>query len=364
MLCRALANFFNRRDNMTEKELEREKKQKLMREKPRVFEKMLKIEERHKNGIATPIIDIAYDYACNLKCRHCTASRFEKKERKITPADLRRISDEAHALGFCQFCISGGEPLIFKDLDEVISALQPDKFHLTMSTNGYFLTKEIAKHLKEIGLDKVKISLDDFDEKRHNENRNSEGAYQKAIGAMFNAKKTGLNVVIQTVVTRQNCQTGQLIEMAKFAQNNGFTIDVLIARATGAWEGKHEVLVNAQDAEFLRKAHEQYPVLHRDTFPSYGIDKGCGCVHSTLHITPYGDVLPCVYIHIAIGNIFDESLADIIKRGQSIKHFNKYNRLCLSGEDRNFINKYMVKFYGKPLPIHWSEAFSEDDFIK
>ena len=138
----------------------------------------------------------------------------------------------------------------------------------------------------------------------------------------------------------------------------------MIARATGAWEGKQEVLINEDDAEFLRRAHEQYPVLHRDTFPSYGMDKGCGCVDSTLHITPYGDVLPCVFIHISLGNIFEESLADIIARGQKIKWFRNYSRLCLSGENRYFIEQYMSKFYGKPLPIHWSEAFCEDDLIK
>lgn len=349
---------------MKEKELEQLKREKLRREKPFVLEKILKIEERYKQGIATPIIDIAYNYACNLKCDHCTASRFEKRGKKLTPQDLYRISDEAHNLGLCQFCLSGGEPLIFKDLDDVILALQPDKFHLTMSTNGHFLTPEIAIHLKTMGLDKIKISLDDFDEKQHDTNRNSEGAYRKAINAMMNAREAGLSVVIQTVVSRQNCQTGRLIQMAEFAQKNDFTVDVLIARATGAWEGKHEVLINEEDAEFIRKAHDQYPVLHRDTFPSYGMDKGCGCVDSTLHITQYGDVLPCVYIHISIGNIFQETLADIIKRGQSIKHFKEHSRLCLSGEDRNFIEKYMAKFYGKPLPLHWSEAFGEDDFVQ
>ena len=68
---------------MTDKELEQAKRAKLMREKPQVFEKVLKIEERYKQGIATPIIDIAYSYACNLKCQHCTASRFEKKGAEI-----------------------------------------------------------------------------------------------------------------------------------------------------------------------------------------------------------------------------------------------------------------------------------------
>lgn len=349
---------------MQEKEIENAKRAKLRREKPAVYDKVIKIAERHQKGIATPIIDIAYNYGCNLKCRHCTASRFTKKDRSLTPADLRKLSDEADALGLCQFCISGGEPLIFKDLDEVIAALQPDKFHLAMSTNGHFMTPEMAKRLKAAGLDKVKISLDDFDEKKHDENRKSGGAYQKAISAMLNAKAAGLSVVIQTVITHQNCRTDRLYRMAEFAQQNDFTVDMLIARATGAWEGKHEVLIDEADAEFLRKAHERYPVLHRDTFPSFGIDKGCGCVDSTLHVTQYGDVTPCVYIPIAIGNIFSESLAGIIKRGQSIKCFKKYSALCLSGEDRGFIDKYMSKSYGKPLPIPWQDAFGAEDIEK
>jgi len=348
---------------MQEKEIENAKRAKLRREKPDVYEKVIKIGERHQQGIATPIIDIAYSHACNLKCQHCSAARFQKKARKLTPDDLKKLSDEADALGLCQFNISGGEPLIFKDLDEVIAALQPDKFHLSMSTNGHFMTPKLARHLKEIGLDKVKISMDDFDEKLHDANRNNPGAYKKAVDAMLNAQNAELSVVVQTVVTHQNCSTDRTLQMANFAQKNGFSLDVMVARAIGAWEGKHEVLITPEDAEFLRKAHEEYPALHRDTFPSYGMNKGCGCVHSTLHLTPYGDVLPCVFIHISIGNIFEESLADIIKRGQSIKYFKRFNRLCLSGEDREFIQNYMAKFYGKPLPLHWIEAFGKDDFV-
>jgi len=350
---------------MKEQELEQAKRAKLRRDKPHVFEKIAKIEERYRQGIATPIIDIAYSYACNLRCEHCTASGFQRRgARKLTPDDLRRISDEADALGLCQFCISGGEPLVFKDLDEVIHALQPDRFHLAMSTNGHFMTPEMARHLKAIGLDKVKISLDDFDEAEHDANRRDEGAYKKAIDAMAHAKDAGLSVVIQTVVTHQNCQTPRIEQMARFAEEREFTVDVLIARATGAWEGKHEVLIDEADAEFLRRAHDEHPVLHRDTYPSYGMDKGCGAVDSTLHITQFGDVLPCVFIHIALGNIFEESLGDIIKRGQSIRSFREHNPLCLSGEDRGFIDKYMTRFYGKPLPIHWSEAFGADDFVE
>ncbi len=352
---------------MTLKQIEETKRAKLKKEKPLVFEKIMKIGERHSQGIATPIIDIAYSYICNLSCSHCTAWRGRwmrpKGARVLTPQDLRRMSDEAHSLGLAQFCISGGEPTVFKDLDDVILALQPDKFHLTMSTHGHFLTKEKARHYKDLGLDKVKISLDDFDPKAHDANRHSDGAYGKAITAMSNAKDAGLGVVVQTCVTHQNCQTGQIIDMAKFAQENDYTVDILAARPTGSWEGRYDVLITPEDEEYLFKAHQEYPVLHRDVWPAYGLDKGCGAVHSTLHVTQYGDIMPCVYIHIGIGNIFTGTLAEAIDLGQNIKWFKNYSRLCLSSEDRHFIKNYMAKAYGKELPIHWSEAFGEDDFV-
>lgn len=349
---------------MNQKLTEAEKRERLKREKPLVFEKILKLQERFNAGIPSPVIDICYNRACNLRCKHCFTTRFEHKDRSLTPADLRKLSDEAHQLGLCQFVLSGGEPLILKNLHDVIAALQPDKFHLSMSTNGFFLTKEVSGQLKSWGLDKVKISLDDFDETEHDANRDSSGAYRKAMEALFNARDAGLSVVIQTCITHQNCQTERTMQMAQFAQDNGFVVDVMIAHAVGEWEGNHDMLIDEQDAAYLREVHQQIPVLHRDTFPTYGIDRGCGCVKSNLHLTQYGDILPCGFIHISLGSIFEEKLGDILNRGMHIKHFGEYNPLCLSGEDRHFINRYMSQFYGKPLPIHWSEVFGEEDFIK
>jgi MoaA/NifB/PqqE/SkfB family radical SAM enzyme len=347
---------------MNQSEIDR--REKLRREKPLVVAKMLKLEERFAAGVPTPVVDICYDRACNLHCRHCFTARFEKKARSLTPADLKKFSDEAHELGLCQLVLSGGEPLVLKDLRDVIAALQPDKFHLSMSSNGFFLTKEMAKNLKSWGLDKVKISVDDFDEAAHDANRNRKGAFRKAMDALFNAKEAGLNVVMQSLITHQNCRTERTVDLAKFAQENGFVVDVMIAHAVGEWEAKHEMLIDEQDAAFMRKVNEQYPALHRDTFPTYGINRGCGCVRSNLHLTQYGDILPCGFMHISLGSIFEEELGDILQRGVSIRHFREYNPLCLSGEDNAFIKKYMTKFYGRPLPVHWSEIFGDEDFVQ
>ncbi|MBU2703217.1 MoaA/NifB/PqqE/SkfB family radical SAM enzyme [Sporomusaceae bacterium BoRhaA] len=349
--------------NVNRKKIEQERREKLRIEKPLVYEKVLKINDKYLNGESVAMLDISYDYICNFKCEHCCNNSFQVKDRSLTIDDLRNISEQADQLGLFQFTLTGGEPLLFKDLDNIIQALNPEKFHISVNTNGYLLTYNMAKHLKEIGVDKVKISIDSFRKDKHNQIRHNSQAYTHAFEALFNAQKAGLHVVAQHVATRQNTQTQDTVELAKFAQKNDFALDVLIAKALGQWEGNHDVLINEEDAAFLRELHKEYPVVWRDVFPAYGLEKGCISVNSILGITKYGDVLPCPFIHIGIGNIFEESLKDIIDRGLRIKHFKEFRTKCLSGEDRCFIDTYMTKFYGKPLPIHWSEAFSDEDFI-
>ena len=153
--------------------------------------------------------------------------------------------------------------------------------------------------------------------------------------------------------------------MAKFAQENDFSVDILVARPTGAWEGRYDMLVTKEDAEYLWNAHQEYPVLHRDVWPAYGLNKGCGAVHSTLHITQFGDIMPCVYIHIAIGNVFTETLADAVERGQSIKWFkNLQSRYAFREKIAISLNTTWRRRTGKQLPIPWTEAFTDEDFIQ
>ena len=346
----------------TRKPLENERRGKLRKEKPLVYDKIMKYDEKMARGECTAIIDFCYDYKCNLKCAHCSNSEFIRKDRALRINDLNDIAQQADALGLAQFNINGGEPLCFDDLDEIIIALNPSRFHIAMSSNGLLLTKEKARHLKEIGLDKIRISLDSIEEHIHNKSRNQKGVYSKAIAALFYAKEAGLQVGINTIISHQNCGTEATEKLAKFANDNGFNLDIFIARAIGRWEGKEDVLIDDEDAKYLIELRNKYPVVHRDVFPTYNQNRGCGTVKHVLHLTKYGDILPCTFIHISIGNIFEEPLKDIINRGLKIKYFNEYNPKCLSGEDRGFIEKFMTKFYGKPLPVPYSEVFTEDDF--
>lgn len=347
------------------KPIENSRRTKLKLEKPFVYEKIMKYDQIMANGGSIAIVDICYDYVCNMNCAHCCNMRFAKKEKEINIQDLKNFSNQADAMGLAQVNLSGGEPLMFKNLDEIIRGIDPAKFHISISTNGLLLDEKNAKHLKNIGVDKVKISVDSLDKEVYSLTRHHDKAYYKAIEALFIAKEAGLQVSVQTVISHQTARTKATDNLAKFCQENGFNFDIMIAKAIGRWEGKEDVLIDKEDAAHLIELRKKYSLVQRDVFPSYGgTVEGCVAVQKTLHLTKYGDILPCGFIHISIGNIFQEPLRDIIERGFKIKYFSKRHPFCLSGEDRGFIKKYMSKFYGKALPIHWSEAFSEEDFIK
>lgn len=346
-----------------QKRTEHDKREKLRKIKPKVVAKFEKYEELHARGQYTPIIEFTYDYRCNMSCPHCSNLCFSPKERSLTPEVIGRVADEADAMGLAQMGISGGEPLLFPDLEDVVRAIGPDRFHLFISTNGALLSADKAKWLKSIGIDKVKISLDCIDE--DGPSFHDKGQTSAALRALKNAAMADLQPVAQTVFTHQNCRTAETERMAAYCQENDIQVDIMLGKAIGRWEGHEEILVDGSDLQYIRKLHEKYPVLHLDTFPTYEEKRGsCGAVKKILEVTKYGDVMPCVFIHIAIGNVFDDTLAEIMERGLSIRHFREESPICLSGVDRRFIKDHMSKFYGKKLPISYKDAFSEEDFVK
>ena len=77
-----------------------------------------------------------------------------------------------------------------------------------------------------------------------------------------------------------------------------------------------------------------------------------------------GDVLVCPYVHIKIGNIYENSLKEISEEGFRYKPFHDNSQLCLAGEDRDFVKKYLTN-YGTSIfkPELASDIFSQEDMV-
>jgi len=343
-----------------------EKRNKLKEEKPYVYEKIMNYAEKVKKGESIAIIQFQYDYTCNFKCDHCSVKRFQGKKqgRCFTLDDVKEFSRQADEMGLAQIVITGGEPLVFSDFDDLVRAIDPQKFYIISDTNGWFLDEERAEHLKSIGVDKIQLSIDSLSAKDHDKFRKRAGSQERALRAIDAAKRAGLNIIIQTVVSKQRVRSQEFIDFLEFAKKKDVGVFVTYAKPVGSWEGNFDVLVDRADMDYMRGLEKKYNVFTHLT-PAYGLDLGCIAVKRMISVTKYGDVMPCPYIHTSLGNIFKEPLKDIVARGMKNKYFGKYVDTCLIAEDREFIKKYVAgRIYGKELPVPYSEVFTIEDFIE
>jgi MoaA/NifB/PqqE/SkfB family radical SAM enzyme len=345
---------------------ETDKRNQLKNEKPYVYEKIMKYDDKIKRGESVAILQFQYDYTCNFNCDHCciTKLRRPRGERKYTIDDVKELSRQADEMGLAHIVITGGEPLVFPDFDAIVKAIDPQKFYITSDTNGWFLDEERAKHLKSIGVDKIQLSLDSLSAEEHDSFRKHPSAHSHALKAIDAAKKAGLAFIVQTVATKQRLHSEEFIDFLKFLNDKGVSVFVTFAKPVGAWEGNFDAMINREDLEYIKELEKTYNVFTHLT-PSYGLDLGCIAVKRMVSITMYGDVMPCPYLHVSLGNVFKEPLKEIIERGLNIKYFGQYYDSCYMAADRKFVDKYVVnKIYGKPLPVPYKEVFTDEDMIK
>lgn len=347
-------------NHLTEKESAR--RNYLKEKKPYVYEKIQKFEEKYKSGESIAMIQLQYNYACNFKCQHCSIERFQNhKKRSLTPADVKELARQADELGLARFVITGGEPLIIKEFDELVAAIDPQKFYINCDTNGWFLDKERAQHLKDIGVDRMSLSIDSLDPEGHDNFRRAKGSHARTLRAIDACQEVGLDIYVQTVVTKQRLHSEEFIEFIKFFNAKNVGVFVSFAKPVGAWEGHYEGLIEHEDLAFMRSLEKQYNVYTHLT-PGYGLEMGCIAVKGMFSVTQYGDVLPCPYMHISIGNIFEKTLKEIIENGLKIKYFGEHVDTCPIAEDKHFIKKYIEgKVYNKPVPVKSTEVFTEED---
>ena len=136
---------------------------------------------------------------CNLKCVHCYAnadgvSEFEKASSFI---------DDLSSIKIPVLLISGGEPLMHKNIYEILEYAKSRGIQVALSTNGTLIDEEVAGRLKEIGVDYVGVSLDGMKE-THDFFRGVKGAFEKAVEGLLNARDAGILTGVRFTLTKYN----------------------------------------------------------------------------------------------------------------------------------------------------------------
>jgi MoaA/NifB/PqqE/SkfB family radical SAM enzyme len=346
----------------------------LKQTKPRVAAKLALIAEMEARGEISPIIRLEKSYLCNFQCTHCSAEYYMDRHldkvlkvvdtrRKMDMDDVRRLSREADELGLARFVITGGEPLVMKDFDAVVAAIDPDLHYIVTDTNGWFLDAEQARHLKAIGVDKVQLSLDSYIEQDHDTFRNKPGSYKRVMRAIDASLDAGLNLILATVLVKGRARTQEFRDLCQFVENRGIGLYVSYAKPSGACSDHPELVIDKDDADAVRALEKEFSVFTHMT-PSYGSFKGCITVKGIITVTSTMEVTPCPYIDFSIGNLRETPLKEVLARGMRNPWLGPYRPDCLIGEDPKFIAIHAEKTHGVSfLPVPWGKGFSEADSV-
>jgi len=344
-------------------------------EKPEVVKKLRDFHRylRDNDGkIGTKLrgIDINLNNACNFKCEHCftQAPSGKNVKEKLDVETIRRLANEAHELGIFEFDLQGGELLLDKPyLYEIIEAIKPERFYLYITTNGYYLDKDTAKKFAELGVSRVSVSIDSMQSQEHDDFRGHKDAWQKAIDGLKYVQEVGMEPYLNITVGHYNAFSDDIEELCKYSKEQGYTTLVNVAVPSGNWHSMESIMCDEKDTAHIIELRKKYKNILRNLWNpfdrKYEAVMGCNTVNRT-YITPIGDVLACPYVHIKIGNIFQQSLKEITQYGHSIKHFREHNSLCMAGEDKKFVNKYLkTAGIGVFKPLDAKTIFKEEDYV-
>lgn len=314
-------------------------------------------------GKAPRIIDLSYDNVCNFKCEHCFTKAPEGiNTLKHMPMEMiTKLADEADALGFYEFDLQGGELLVQPEmLFDLINAVGAERFYIYLTTNGYFLDKEMAHRLALAGIDRVSVSIDSLNPEEHDSFRGKKGAFERAINALKYVKEEGIDPFMNITVGHYNAFSEELEEQLAYSLEHGFYTILNAAVPAGCWKGNYDIMLTEEDTRHLEGLRKKYPNLVRDLWNPFDREqkKVLGCnAGNILYITPWGDVLPCPFIHIKLGNLYEESLEKILEYTFSIEEFSSHSEKCLAGEDKEFVNKYMSGDISTQNPAKAREIF-------
>jgi MoaA/NifB/PqqE/SkfB family radical SAM enzyme len=229
-------------------------------------------------------------------------------------------------LGATNITFTGGEPLLRKDLEEMVALAARHHATALVFTNALALDERRAISLKEAGLTAVFISLDSPDPEEHDHCRGKAGSFQAVKEGVQHALRAGLAVCLSTYATNESVHDRKLSKLAAIASEWGVhEISVFDVIPTGKLLQSEELLLTPESHKAIRKEAKElnrcYDFHPRIITQSWTNSKsgmailiGCLAGHLQFHITPDGEFTPCDFTPLSFGNVRSESVGELWRK--------------------------------------------------
>ena len=263
---------------------------------------------------------------CNMHCKHCYRDSGVKAKEELNTEEGKLLLDEIAKAGFKIMIFSGGEPLMRSDIYELVEYASKIGLRPVLGSNGTLITLEAARRLKNAGVMGVGISLDSLEPKKHDEFRNYTDGWNRATAGMKNCKEAKLPFQIHTTV--MNWNKDEILDITDFAVLMGAVAHhIFFMVPTGRGTNiENEVLSKEQYEKTLKDImlkQKKIPIELKPTCaPQFmriakenGVKtrfrRGCLAGISYCIISPKGNVQPCAYLNLPIGNVREDPFSEI-----------------------------------------------------
>jgi radical SAM protein with 4Fe4S-binding SPASM domain len=298
---------------------------------------------------------------CNLFCAHCylsaapgagAAGELSTDECRRVMADIARVNPSAFLI------LTGGEPLLRRDIFELAARGRDHGFTVVLGTNGVLLREREARQLREHGVQGASLSLDSTDPVRHDRFRHLPGAWRGAVRATEALRAEGLDFSLHMSVTDWNAdEIPAMIDLARDLGARVLNFFFLVRTGRGAAltdidaARYEEILTHLARVQGVGDAAAPPSVFERREDP-WSVPTGrcggllirakcaphfrrilweldprspllanyahgsCPAGKSYCRITPDGDVTPCPYLPVSAGNVRDVGFGALWERGR------------------------------------------------
>ncbi|MEM4502292.1 MAG: radical SAM protein [Ignisphaera sp.] len=300
---------------------------------------------------------------CNLRCIHCYQRAGRNTDDELTLSEKLALVEHLDAAGVAAVALSGGEPTLHPDYLTIVKALAQRGIYVAIATNGWrYADIDELKKAAEAGLRYVEVSIDSAYQSKHDRFRGFEGSWNRAVKALENAVKLGISSAMAVTITKLNIN--EVDEILDLAQNIGVN-RVIFFNYIPVGRGKEASNLDLNPIEredFMKKIYREMKKRKIEiyiTAPQYArvvlqisggkeiapthyairgdiVTKslaefigGCGAGRIYAAIQPNGDVSPCVFMPIALGNIKYISFERIWRTNKLLKMLRNRENLGL-----------------------------------
>ena len=210
---------------------------------------------------------------CNFRCVYCMPKeifgpdhQFLHRDQILTFEEITRLARLFSAHGVRKVRLTGGEPLVRRDLPVLVRMLAeiPD-LDLTLTTNGSLLAR-LAPALKEAGLKRVTVSLDSLDDETFQRMNDVDFPVAKVVEGMDEAASVGLGPIKVNMVVKRGLNESSILPMARFFRQKGYILRFIEYMDVGHSNGwRMDDVVPA--AEIIKTIHAEMPLEPLD--PNY-----------------------------------------------------------------------------------------------